>query len=247
MVVRYDELEQVDPTVYGEATPFPHVVLDGLFDAELLRAAAAEFPALGVMEDQFDAPLELKSAESRWAHFGPATRTIIAELNSGTFVEQLERISGISGLVTDASLFGGGQHQIGPGGFLGVHADFTVHPRLGLFRRMNALVYLNEDWDDAYGGHLELWDKDHAAKVVAPTIGTVVIFTTTNGAMHGHPHPLTCPPDRSRRSLATYYYTAESADPTEMPRSTLFKEREASRYRRSLLHLRKAARTAISG
>jgi hypothetical protein len=35
----------------------------------------------------------------------------------------------------------------------------------------------------------------------------MVIFSTTDFSYHGHPEPLNCPDNRSRRSLALYYYT----------------------------------------
>jgi hypothetical protein len=35
----------------------------------------------------------------------------------------------------------------------------------------------------------------------------MAMFSTTDYSYHGHPDPLSCPPDRSRRSLALYYYT----------------------------------------
>jgi hypothetical protein len=35
----------------------------------------------------------------------------------------------------------------------------------------------------------------------------MAIFSTTDFSWHGHPDKLTCPPDRSRKSLALYYYT----------------------------------------
>ena len=94
-----------------------------------------------------------------------------------------------------------------------VHADFRVHDRLHLHRRMNVIVYLNEDWRDEYGGCLELWDRDMKAKrtSVLPIFNRCVIFNTDADSYHGHPDPLTCPPEVFRRSLALYYYTASQA------------------------------------
>lgn len=78
-----------------------------------------------------------------------------------------------------------------------------------MHRRVNVFVFLNEDWDAAYGGKLELWSKDlkSCGAKISPDIGRFVVFSSTDFSYHGHPHPLTCPQDRSRRSLALYYYT----------------------------------------
>src|SRR5262249_8347004 len=111
----------------------------------------------------------LKLATRDEAQLGPLTRHFIYELNSAIFISALERITSISGLIPDPHLFGGGLHQILRGGFLKVHADFNRHEKLGLDRRVNVLIYLNRDWQEEYGGHLELWDrgmKQAAARVL---------------------------------------------------------------------------------
>lgn len=195
---------------YAAAAPFPHVVLHDLIPREVLRSVAKEFPDGAAMGMQFADEVQVKAAESRWEQFGPATRAVIAELNSGSFIQCLTRLTGIDDLIVDANLVGAGQHQIQRGGMLKVHADFDRHVRTGLLRRLNVLVYLNELWEDDWGGHLELWDRDMTEAVVrvAPRLGTMVVFSTTDQSFHGHPDPLTCPPDRSRKSIALYYYTS---------------------------------------
>jgi hypothetical protein len=45
-------------------------------------------------------------------------------------------------------------------------------------------------------------------RAVLPAFNRMVIFSTTERSFHGHPSPLACPDDRSRRSLALYYYSA---------------------------------------
>lgn len=99
---------------------------------------------------------------------------------------------------------GGGLHEISRGGLLKVHVDFDAHPT-GLQRAANLLIYLNEGWRDEWGGALELHGKTVAT--VMPRAGTAAFFVTDGSSWHGHPHPLACPPERARRSLALYYYT----------------------------------------
>jgi Rps23 Pro-64 3,4-dihydroxylase Tpa1-like proline 4-hydroxylase len=131
----------------------------------------------------------------------------LAALNSSRFVAFLEGLTGISGLVADPHYRGGGLHQILPGGRLGIHADFNFYPKLKLYRRLNVIVYLNQNWQESYGGHLELWDKAtlKSVKRVLPTFNRMVVFDTSSKSLHGHPEPLTCPEGRSRKSLALYY------------------------------------------
>jgi hypothetical protein len=222
-----DIVSSMSPDAYAAAEPFPHAVFRGVFDESLLDAVVAEFPDVASMGTQFEAADEVKSAENRWERFGPATQTLLAALNSAPFVDALERLTGVDGLITDHHFRGGGQHQIRRGGHLGVHADFNTHLKLGLARRLNVLVYLNRDWRDDWGGHLELWDTQmtRAVVTVRPDFNTMVVFSTTSESFHGHPDPLTCPEGTTRRSIATYYYSALPTDHVPDQHSTLFQDR----------------------
>ena len=120
-----------------------------------------------------------------------------------------QQLTGIDGLLPDPHMTGGGLHQYLPGAELRVHADFNKLPGYGLDRRLNLLLYLNPAWDEAWGGALELWDRDMQACVqrIAPVANRCVVFSTTRDSYHGMPDPLRCPDGVTRRSLALYYYS----------------------------------------
>jgi hypothetical protein len=195
---------------YAAAEPFPHAALDDFFPEELVRAAARSVPK----PDERWVRRERDEAV-KWGlpheHLMPApVRDLIREMNAAPFLGFLQELTGIEGLVSDPYLEGGGLHQIQRGGYLHVHADFNVHSRTKLLRRLNLLLFLNEDWDESYGGHLELWDRamTRCVRSYLPVFNRAVVFNVTDDAWHGHPYPLTCPEGRSRCSIALYYYTA---------------------------------------
>jgi Rps23 Pro-64 3,4-dihydroxylase Tpa1-like proline 4-hydroxylase len=196
---------------YRSASPFPHAVIDGLIPIEVARACHDEFAQASrehwqVYTDEGNTrKLEL-SDETR---MGPVSRHLVAQFNGRVMIEFLQELTGIQGVVGDPHLIGGGLHELGPGGFLRVHADFNVHPLLALDRRLNLLLYLNEDWNESWGGELELWDAQMAGRAdpIVPDLGRMVIFNVTDTSFHGNPNRVSCPPDRARRSLAFYYYT----------------------------------------
>lgn len=214
--VSYDQGELVElgrrlrPSYVG-ADPFPHIVLDDFFDEGFLDRVVEEFPSLAECggASGIDPDREIKLASFGEAALRENAIHLIRYLNSEPFLQFLEALTGIEGLIPDPSLVGGGYHEISPGGFLKIHADFNKHPRTGLDRRLNLLVYLNRDWDESYGGHLELWDRKMERAVVRalPVFNRCVLFSTSWFSYHGHPDPLTCPEGRSRRSIALYYYS----------------------------------------
>ncbi|MDQ0597438.1 hypothetical protein QF037_001783 [Streptomyces canus] len=218
---------------FRTAEPFPHVVLDDFLPEGVLDRVVAEFPDPGEIPwNQFDRATSKKLASEGDELFGEFTRHLMAQFNSSAFLRFLEELTAIDGLVPDPYFEGGGLHQIERGGFLKVHADFNWHKKLRLDRRLNAILYLNRDWEESYGGALELWDRNmtHAVKNLLPAFNRFVVFATTDFAYHGHPEPLTCPPDRTRRSLALYYYTnGRPAEERSSAHSTLYQRRPGER------------------
>lgn len=212
---------------YRTAKPYPHIVMDDFLDRELLRRVVAEFPDRDG-RTYFDRPQERFKYQ-----FDPNTvdsgiiRNLLAELNSEPFLAFLSAMTGIENLIPDPYFTGGGLHETLAGGHLSVHADFNIHGGMKVERRLNLLIYLNDDWGADWGGELELWDKGmrKAAVSVAPVLGRAVVFNTTLQNFHGQPDPLRCPPDRSRRSIATYYYTAVEGPAKEPLRMTTFQQR----------------------
>jgi len=199
------------PARYAAADPFPHMVIDDFLLPEVVAVAAREARETEIPVDpNFYGSFE-KFKLSAKERFAPTIRRITDELHSAEFLRRVERISGIADLVADETLEGGGIHRIGTGGFLKVHTDFNFHRVTGLHRRLNLLVYLNPDWDDDWGGRLELWKPDMSARAAAfaPRFNRAIMFTTTDESYHGHPEPLATPPGHYRHSLAYYYYTAD--------------------------------------
>lgn len=215
-------------SAYRTAEPFPHLVEDGLLHPSILERVLDEFEAMDRGGWHVTAaPHERKwSIEDAW-RVGPFTSALIAQLNAGRFINFLEELTGIRGLVPDPHLRGGGLHEIRQGGLLGVHADFNIHPLLKLYRRLNLLIYLNKDWQESWGGALELWDRSgqRSVRTIQPVFNRAVLFDTSNFSYHGHPHPLACPPERTRKSVALYYYSLECpAEGDRAAHGTIFLE-----------------------
>ena len=198
---------------YVSARPYPHIVLDDVLHPEVFAAAAAEFPT--VDDPAWDGYLhinETKFANPRPHEWGLTLQAIAGVLNGAEFVEGLGTLTGFEGLLPDQMMDGGGLHQTLRGGHLNVHTDFTAHHRIHTWRRrVNLLLYLNEDWNPDWGGALELWDASvrRCERRIEPVANRMVVFTTSPTSYHGHPDPLRCPDGVARRSLALYYFTEE--------------------------------------
>jgi Rps23 Pro-64 3,4-dihydroxylase Tpa1-like proline 4-hydroxylase len=246
---------------YAAAVPFPHAYVDGMFPKIIFNAIRNEFqePVGGIASNLFgqwahcalarlkgwrcifkeDAGF-LKVANMNERTMGPHLQGVLNAMKTPAFVSYLEHLTGISPLIVDRTNEGSGQHQILRGGSLQIHADFNelhISNEPLLHRRVNAFLYLNEDWETAWGGDLEMWHRNMTtcAGRIAPLANRLVVFTTTDFSYHGHADPLECPPHRSRRSIAVYYYSMHPADRRErlvddkgnpVPHSTLYQTRK---------------------
>lgn len=204
---------------YRSAQPFPHAVIDDFLPADVADRLLKSFPPPDAehwldwtKRDTVHQPKKLGIGHaSKLEGAPPYLHNVLFAFNSFPFLDFLERLTGIGKLLPDPHFHGGGLHQILSGGKLAVHCDSTVLTPLHLYRRINALLYLNRNWRPEYGGDLELWDAtcSRCEKSIAPLFNRLVVFNTTKHSFHGHPRPLNTPPSVTRKSLALYYFTSE--------------------------------------
>jgi len=190
---------------FRTAVPFPHLVLEDFLPAEIAGLLVDEFPGVDDIEWNYWGPgrtapgpnarLE-KLGQSREECFGPFTRHFVAQLHSEGFLAFLSELTGHENLIVDPSLHQCGLHSTGRGGRLMVHTDLNRHPqgRQRLHQVLNLILYLNPDWKDEYGGHLELWSPDRSTcRRVAPRANTAVVFETGTRSFPATPSPWPAP------------------------------------------------------
>jgi hypothetical protein len=197
---------------YLNAQPFNHCVVDDFLVDGMYNSVLAEFKDYD-WNDWFiyDNPLEHKKAQNNWNMFGVDTYKLFFYLNSDIFVNYLSNKIGVK-LYSDPGLHGGGWHIHGSGGNLNPHLDYSIHPKLGLERKVNIIIYVSPTYNEIYGGHLGLWNgsndsdfKGSPVKEIFPIKNRAVIFDTTQNSWHGMSRKFDAPKGIFRRSLAVYY------------------------------------------
>ena len=216
-------------TDFQNARPFPHLVLDDLVffkPDELASWPDADWDGWTALNHSYSPN---KRQTDDIAAIPQPMSTLIRQMCEPRFLKVLEEITGIDRLIPDPYLSGGGLHMSGPGGVLNPHTDFHHYRALDLYRRINVLVYLNEDWALEDGGCLSLFDKrtNEAVQTVVPAWGRTVIFRTDDQSVHGFPEPVA--DGKWRRSIALYYYTAAETDVFSGDATTYWRETEGQR------------------
>ena len=208
---------------FSTATPFPHIILDNFLPPETYTQLCTEFPGPDnpiwkQPENQHTlgkSVIRQGALKLKEANFTQPTRQLLLEFNSSLFLRFLCLLTGIQNLLPDPYFTEGGFHCSSNGGYLDIHADFSHHDLLGLERRVNLLLYLNENWQESYGGELNLYTPELVPAIsIAPIGNRVVIFETSETSFHGHPVPMKLPAGVYRKSLALYYYSVPRPDRT---------------------------------
>ncbi len=217
---------------FRSAKPFRHVVIDCFLAPEVLERLIREFP-------QFDperARNELgqtgrKATRPDVAALGGAYAEFDRLMRAPQFLEWLGKVCGIQRLLYDPEYAGGGTHENLDGQDLDFHVDFNYHPHKPVHRRLNLIVFLNPQWEEAWGGCLELvrdaWNErgPEDLRKIMPLANRCVVFETTENSWHGF-EQIRLPqaqPNLSRRSIAVYFYTAERPpEETAAPHGTIY-------------------------
>ena len=212
-------------TIFREAKPVRHLVIDGLLDIEIAKNAFQAFPKMEEMDSLKDFR-QVKAQDPAIDKFHPIFSEIIFQhLHSQRFLELIAKITGIPDLVADSQLYAAGLAQGGNGSFLNVHIDNSSHPVNKWYRRLNLLLYLNKDWTEEKGGHLELWSSDMSNSVaILPTFNRMVLFATDKQSWHSH-RRVNTPDGDTRKSINIYYFTEQSPDGTDYYHVTSFRAR----------------------
>jgi len=215
---------------FRDADPFPHVVISDFFSPEVARRLLDDFPsfeerfALGEMGN-----VGRKAERKDVRDISEAYREVDDFLQTPEFLNLMSEITGIPDLLYDSEYHGGGTHENVDGASLYTHVDFNYHPK-GWHRRLNLIVYLSPEWEEEWGGNLELhsdpWNPStDRAKKVLTKFNQAVLFETSEHSWHGF-RPIKLPEERrhlSRKSFAIYLYTEERPpEETAVSHSTIY-------------------------
>ncbi|NRD89386.1 hypothetical protein C8024_07890 [Sphingopyxis sp. BSNA05] len=127
---------------YRKASPFPNMVIDNFLSSELAERLSDNFPPPALASVSRDSQQQYLKRGYRPSSLGEhPSAELLKAFNSEPVIALMEALTGHQNLVADPDLVGGGFHEIERGGHLDVHADFNLHPRMRLVRRINLIVF----------------------------------------------------------------------------------------------------------
>jgi len=193
---------------FVNAQPFPHIVIDNFLEPEFALHICRSFPPLAAMHTKYNGLNEKKSEDSNFENLHPNFTLLHERLMQDDFRQWLSTWTGISPLHTINDRLGYGLHQGGNTSFLDIHIDYNIHPIQKLFRKLNLILFFNENWQDEWGGKLELWDKNvvNCIQSITPIFNRCVIFECSEISYHGY-NKIHVPENVTRKSYYQYFFT----------------------------------------
>lgn len=193
------------------STPIDHIVIDDFLPEEFAHDLSHEF---GDYDDdhwhKYSNTIEEKRTCNQWNLFKTKTYTYFQLICSELVNKAISKKFNIE-MEADYGLHGGGQHIHSKMGNLNPHLDYSIHPKIGAERRLNAIYYLTDEHEEGDGGHFGLWGNGSAKepgdliKEYAPLFNRLVLFNTSQQSWHGLSRVYAPKANRYRKSLATYY------------------------------------------
>ena len=188
--------------------PYDHIIIDNFINESYYEKLQSSFPKEpNETWWQYKNPLEVKYTFDNLEEFGPNIKNIFYALSHEIIINKLKHLFNIPNLEHDPYCHGAGLHMHPRHGRLNMHLDYEVHPITNKQRRLNIILYLNDEWDNMWNGDTQLWNSDMTECVVKsyPKSNTAIIFVTTEQSWHGVPEIINCPPDVYRKTIAFYY------------------------------------------
>jgi len=206
--------------------PFEHVIVDNF----LPISNAQEFYQ-GVMRIKTEQQTQI------YDHPDNGTKYQFGQETGNPHLKFLLGVFGSAGLSTviakhfdfeqelhpDPTFDGGGVTFSPPGTFLRYHCDFNYSSNTEQYRVINAILYLNYNYESHLGGHLHLIDpqSDTVEVTVEPVFNRCVIFKTSENSPHGVSRNNQ---DFTRVSFNSYFYADQPLLSTQTsPHKTLWK------------------------
>lgn len=236
---------------YKNGNPFDHVIIDNFWKQDVaknLEIEISNFALKGNDISIYDNVLEKKISCNHYDRFEKTIYQAFVYLNSQYFLNLLTEITGINNIITDIGLHGGGLHIHPNEGKLNVHKDYSIHPKLGKERRLNMIIYMTPNWNDSWGGNLELWSHDKKKNKplkkevsISNKFNRAILFDTTQNSWHGLPGEIKMPKGVKRQSMAVYYLTEPRIDADKREKALFAPTKEQENDERILELIRKRA------
>ena len=180
-----DNEEQLKNQFQNDISSIRSFYLDDLLPEEITNQIHQVFPKpeqmvlkRSIREDKYVA--------AQMNLYNPLLEEIIFAFQDERIVQKVGEICGIDNPIPDENLYAGGISMMGNGQFLNPHLDNSHDKDRNLWRVLNLLFYVTPNWEEEYGGNLELWPEGMNNKQITihSKFNRLAVMETHNDSLH---------------------------------------------------------------
>jgi Rps23 Pro-64 3,4-dihydroxylase Tpa1-like proline 4-hydroxylase len=177
---------------------------------------------------------ERKFVSAQMNLYHPLIEEIIYAFQEKKVVDLIGEICEIDEVIPDEFLYAGGISMMGKNQFLNPHLDNSHDKDRNCWRILNLLFYVTPNWEESYGGNLELWPNGLKEKQITihSKFNRLAVMATHNNSLHSV-SPVVY--DGYRRCVSNYYFSKTPMLETDTFHVTSFRGRPENRFSDFLL------------
>ena len=220
----FSNYKQLNDTFVG-TPPYPMITLDNFLPNDYAKKLQKECESI---PDHYWTKFTRRGSymeECINMDVAPVANEFVNQMHSQAGMLWISKVTGIKDLIPDPYLVGGGYSRSYRDCTLKIHTDFNWNDTLKCHRMLSLIVYLNEDWKEEYGGHLQFNDFKNKTAIqrVAPLFNRVVLWRYHKKGFHGFPDPIKCPENYSRNTFRLFFYVSNATyDSADLPHRSLY-------------------------
>ncbi len=217
--------------------------IDDLLPIEIAEEIYSKFPSPEEMAIH-KSLRENKRVAAQMDLYDPLLEEIVFAFQDERIVKVAEEITGLKEMVPDENLYAGGISLMAKNNFLNPHLDNSHDNERKMYRVLNLLYYVTPDWEEGYGGNLELWDKGvkNKQRTVFAKFNRLVLMITNKTSYHSVSKVIH---EGKRCCVSNYYFSNIAAEPSKYFHVTSFYGRPEQPFRDVLLRLDTFLRNSI--
>lgn len=217
--------------------------LDNLLPEELAHEINNAFPKAEEMVLKKSIK-EDKYVAAQMNRYNPLLEEIIYAFQDKRIVELVSEICGLSDIVPDDNLYAGGISMMGYKQFLNPHLDNSHDKDRELWRVLNLLYYVTPEWEEQYGGNLELWPNGLKQKQITihSKFNRLAVMATHNNSLHSVSPVMY---EGFRCCVSNYYFSKYPIHDTDTFHVTSFRGRPENKLTDMILQVDTLLRMGI--
>lgn len=198
--------------------------IDDLLPENLLEKIYKNFPKPEDMKIK-KSLREFKYIDAQMDQHDKILEETIYAFQDSRVVQLIQEITNINNLEPDENLYAGGISMMGDKQFLNPHLDNSHDKDRNKWRVLNLLFYVTPDWEENFGGNLELWPHGLSGKQITihSKYNRLAVMATHDGSWHSV-SPISSR-DKFRCCISNYYFSEDPINETDTFHVTSFRGR----------------------